>query len=104
MVSGDLRRLSASFPHVPGLRRVNNVLELTTLARKAYPSQSKIALGSLARLTALSLGYRLGKEQQVSDWTQRPLSSEQVTKVEVEDRYHLLLSRCNCPCLHKHCL
>lgn len=77
-VAADLRRLAASFPHLPAFRSIHAVVELSTLARRVYPKTSRHSTGSLARLTKLMLDSSLSKEQQCSDWALRPLTPAQV--------------------------
>jgi len=77
-VAVDFRRLAGSFPHISAFRRVNSVVELSTLAKMLHPSSSLQSLGSLQRLTKLVLGYDISKEQQCSDWETRPLTPDQI--------------------------
>lgn len=77
-VAIDFKRLAGSFPHIPAFRRVNSVVELSTLAKRLHPTSSLQSLGSLQRLTKLVLGYDISKEQQCSDWESRPLTHDQI--------------------------
>ena len=78
----DLRQLAASYPHVPCFQQVNSVLEISTLVKRALhitkQKRSRSITMSLARLTSHYLGRYMDKEQQVSDWASRPLTSSQV--------------------------
>jgi prolyl-tRNA editing enzyme YbaK/EbsC (Cys-tRNA(Pro) deacylase) len=76
-VSSDLRLIAASYPHVPCFREVNAVLEVSTLIKKALhvtkQKKSRAITMSLAKLSEHYLGKTLDKEQQLSDWSARPL-------------------------------
>jgi prolyl-tRNA editing enzyme YbaK/EbsC (Cys-tRNA(Pro) deacylase) len=81
-VGADLRRLAASYPHVPAFRVFHAIVEVSTLARKAMQLTKtrnvRHKTTSLSRLTEHMTGKTLDKEQQISDWAQRPLSKEQI--------------------------
>ena len=77
-VAIDFRRLAASYPHIPGFREVYSVVELSLFAKRVHPGESRHSMGSLQRLTRMVLQHDLSKEQQCSDWEQRPLSREQI--------------------------
>ena len=77
-VAIDFRRLAASYPHILGFREVHSVVELSTFAKRVHPGSSRNSLGSLQRLTRMALSFDLSKEQQCSDWEDRPLSREQI--------------------------
>ena len=78
----DLRRLSASYPHISGFSQVDAVLELSTVAKiSMYLSQqpnSRTVTSSLRSMVEHFLDYSLDKTEQVSDWSQRPLSPSQI--------------------------
>jgi prolyl-tRNA editing enzyme YbaK/EbsC (Cys-tRNA(Pro) deacylase) len=78
----DLRRMAASFPHIPSFRLVHSVMEASTLARKVMQlnkqGNGRQETSSLARLTEHFVGRTLNKEEQISDWSIRPLTAEQV--------------------------
>jgi len=78
MVAIDFKRLAGSFPHLPCFRRVNSVVELSTLAKKLHPTILLHEFGSLQRLTKMVLGYDISKEQQCSDWEKRPITPDQI--------------------------
>ena len=77
----DIRRLAASYPHLSGFANVEAVLELSTFAKKSmYMSQqsnSRTITSSLRSMVEYFLGYGLDKTEQISDWSQRPLSDSQ---------------------------
>lgn len=78
----DLRRLAASYPHVPAFQLVHAVLETSRLAKKIMHLQkqrhSRTATSSLSRLTEHVMGRSINKEQQCSDWSLRPLTPAQI--------------------------
>ncbi|CAB9503920.1 Pfam:3_5_exonuc [Seminavis robusta] len=78
----DLQRLSISYPNLPALQEVCSVLEASALAIKVMRSRrQKNALhitSSLSRLTEHFLEKSVNKAQQVSDWSQRPLTAQQL--------------------------
>lgn len=79
----DLRQLAASYPHMPICQSVQSVLEASALAKNVMQlnkekRNARSATSSLSRLTEAFLGKALNKNQQCSDWSQRPLSDEQV--------------------------
>ena len=75
--AGDLRRLAASFPHLPAFQEAKTVLDLATLSRAVLQGTPRAALASLSKLTAACLGRPLDKAEQCSDWTRRPLTDRQ---------------------------
>ena len=81
-LGADLRRLASSYPHIPAFRTFEGVVEVATLAKKAMQLKrernAKYHTSSLARVTEFILGKTVNKEQQVSDWSVRPLSDEQI--------------------------
>ena len=102
-LGNDLRRLAASYPNIPAFQNVHSVLEVSALARKVMHMNKqrnvRRATSSLSRLCEAFLERRLNKEQQCSDWAQRPLVAEQieyasldaiVTPVLVEKLLHSL--------------
>jgi len=78
----DLRRLAASYPHVPCFQVVHGVLETSSLGKKvmhmAKQRHSRDATSSLSRMAEHFVGRTLNKEEQCSDWSLRPLSEEQI--------------------------
>lgn len=78
----DLQKLAVSYPHIPAFQSVFGVIEASTLAVKVIRSlrqrNSKLITSSLNRLTEHFLDRSVNKEQQVSDWAQRPLTKQQI--------------------------
>jgi len=81
-LGADLRRLASSYPHIPAFRMFNAVVEVATLAKKAMQLRkernSKYHTTSLSRVTEFLLGKTIDKHEQVSDWSVRPMSEEQI--------------------------
>ena len=81
-VAADLRKLAASFPHVPALRSVRGLVDLAVCARQAgwsaAPGASpKRSLGLSAIAGFAFPGCALDKSSQCSDWGSRPLTEAQ---------------------------
>jgi hypothetical protein len=78
----DLQRLAASYPHIVCFQEVNAVVDASRLGRKVVnmmkQGNGRKASSSLSRLTEWFLKRTLNKEQQCSDWSQRPLTTAQV--------------------------
>lgn len=78
----DLQKLAASYSHMKAFQLVFGVVEASTLATKVVRSRrhknSKLITSSLNRLTEYFVDRSVNKEQQVSDWSQRPMTSEQI--------------------------
>jgi hypothetical protein len=78
----DLRLLAASYPHIPCFQEVQSVLEASTLIKKILhitkQKKSRAITMSLARMTSHYLGKTVDKDYQVSDWSARPLTSQQL--------------------------
>jgi len=78
----DLHKLAVSYPHVPAFQSIHGVTEVSTIAKKAIQlgriRNAKQLTSSLSRLTKFLLQKPVDKEQQISDWSQRPLSNEQM--------------------------
>lgn len=81
-IASDLRRIAASYPHVPCFQEIQAVLEVDTLVKRVLhltkQKKSRAITMSLARLTAHYLEKSISKECQVSDWSERPLSPDQI--------------------------
>ena len=81
-LKADLRLLAGSYPHVPAFRLVHSVVEVSGIARKAMQlakiRNSRQLVTSLAKLTEFLTKKRMSKEQQVSDWSIRPLTPKQL--------------------------
>jgi prolyl-tRNA editing enzyme YbaK/EbsC (Cys-tRNA(Pro) deacylase) len=77
----DLRRLVGSYPHIEAFRVVHSVVEVSGVAQKSMQlakiRNSRQMVSSLSRLTEYLLNKPLDKEQQISDWSRRPLWPEQ---------------------------
>lgn len=78
----DLQKLACSYPNFKAFQLINGVAEISTLAGKVIRSQrqrnSRQITSSLNRLTEHFLDRSVDKQQQVSDWSQRPMTKEQV--------------------------
>ena len=81
-LKADFRLLAGSYPHITAFRVVHTVVEVSGIARKAMQlakiRNSRQLVSSLARLTEYLTKKPLSKEQQVSDWSNRPLTPEQI--------------------------
>ena len=81
-LKADLRLLAGSYPHLPAFRLVHSVVEVSGIARKAMQlaklRNSRQVVVSLAKLTEFMTRKPLSKEQQVSDWSIRPLTAQQL--------------------------
>ena len=77
-VLADLGKMAASFPHMPCFSLYNGVIDLQKVSSIVLSKPDAQFASSLQKIVALVLKKRLLKEQQCSDWTTRPLSSEQV--------------------------
>jgi len=76
----DLSKLAASFPHLKSCSEFAAVMDLQSISSVIYNTKrDRRILSSLQKMTAALLNKRLDKSQQVSDWSQRPLSTEQVS-------------------------
>ena len=78
----DLRLIAASYPHMSCFQEVQSVLETSTLIKRIlHVSKQKKVRGitvSLARMTSHYLGKTVDKKQQVSNWAERPMTSQQL--------------------------
>ena len=77
-VLADLGKMAASFPHMPCFCLYNGVIDLQKVSSIVLPKTDAQFASSLQKTVALVLQKRLLKDQQCSDWTTRPLSSEQI--------------------------
>jgi prolyl-tRNA editing enzyme YbaK/EbsC (Cys-tRNA(Pro) deacylase) len=81
-IASDLRRIAASYPHVPCFQEIQAVLEVDTLVKRVLhltkQKKSRSITMSLARLTAHYIQKSLSKECQVSNWSGRPLTQNQI--------------------------
>jgi len=85
-ISGDLLKLSASFPSMSCFQEVYNVVDLSPLSRVANPSVPPADLTSLHKTTQVELGLSLNKGQQMSLWDKRPLTEAQIEVRPSEER------------------
>jgi 3'-5' exonuclease len=91
----DLRRMASSYPHVTAFQQeIHAVLEASTFAKlvlqmtrknqqQHQPQQNtdlspQTVIRSLSSLTQHVLGKALDKTEQISDWSQRPLTKTQM--------------------------
>lgn len=74
----DLKRLGWSYPWLPNTQAFRSVLDIQTLAKKAYPEVAGRDLEGLSKLCVRQLGGGINKELQCSDWALRPLSDAQL--------------------------
>jgi len=85
MFGFDVFRLQRSYPHLPAFKPVGAgpgqnslfVVEILAVARFVLPQVPKYAI-SLAKLVNLVIDVSLDKTQQLSNWAQRPLTSDQI--------------------------
>jgi hypothetical protein len=81
-VMQDFRRMAASYPHIPSFEMIHGILEASTLGKKVMhmskQKNARAAVSSLSRFTERFLGLTLNKEEQISDWSIRPLTAEQM--------------------------
>ena len=77
-IAQDLSKLAQSFPHMPCFRLFEVVVDYQTVAIAGIRDSDQPMLISLQRAVALSLGKKLDKAEQCSNWEQRPLSSPQI--------------------------
>jgi hypothetical protein len=74
----DLGKLAGSFPHMSCFLHYHSVMDLQSISSVAYPRNTRQAMSSLQKMVATLLHKRLDKTQQCSDWTTRPLSTQQL--------------------------
>lgn len=81
-LQADLQRLAGSYPHVEAFRMHCAVVEVSMVATRALQmTKTRYArqiTQSLSKLTKFLEKKPMNKEQQVSDWSLRPLSHEQM--------------------------
>jgi 3'-5' exonuclease len=81
-IPSDLRRIAASYPHLPCFREVRSVLEIASLIKRVLhvskQKRSRYITTSLDSMTSHYLGRTLDKGKQMSNWAARPLSAEQL--------------------------
>ena len=76
--ASDLKRLSWSYPELLSTHCFKSVLDIQTLAKRAYPQVSKRDLDGLNKLCLREFGQGVDKKYQCSDWGSRPLSGQQL--------------------------
>ena len=77
--ASDLKRLSWSYPEILSTQPTfKSVLDIQTLAKRAYPQVSKREMDGLNKLCLREFGQGVDKKYQCSDWGSRPLSAEQL--------------------------
>lgn len=74
----DLGKLAGSFPHMSCFLHYHSVMDLQSIASVVYPKNTRQAMSSLQKMVATLLHKKLDKTQQCSDWTTRPLSTQQL--------------------------
>ena len=77
-VTQDLKRLGWSYPWMPNTQNFRSIIEIQTLAKKAYPGVAGRDLEGLSKLCVRQLGGGIDKKMQCSDWAVRPLSAAQL--------------------------
>lgn len=77
-VAQDLKRLGWSYPWLPSTQQYRTVLDIQSVAKKAYPGTPSRDLEGLSKLCVRELGASVDKSLQCSDWSARPLSKGQI--------------------------
>jgi hypothetical protein len=80
----DFKRLAWSYPWIPSMLQYNAVIDIQTLAKRAFPSVSSKDLEGLSKLSIKLLGKSVDKTMQCSDWSVRPLSIEQIDYASID--------------------
>lgn len=80
----DFKRLAWSYPWIPSMLQYNAVIDIQTLAKRAFPSFSSKDLEGLSKLSIKLLGKSVDKTMQCSDWSVRPLSREQLDYASID--------------------
>lgn len=92
----DLQRMAASYPHVPCFQEIDSMLEVSMLVKRVLQitkqKRSRMITMSLARLCQHYFGKTLDKENQVSDWSVRPLSEQQIEYASLDAAISPLLA------------
>jgi prolyl-tRNA editing enzyme YbaK/EbsC (Cys-tRNA(Pro) deacylase) len=80
-VTSDLRRVAASFPHIPCFQEIDAVLEVDKLVKRILHTtkqkKSRSITTSVSRMSLHYMGRPVDKSYQISDWQRRPLSDGQ---------------------------
>ena len=75
----DLKRLGWSYPWLSStLGPYKAVVDVQSLAKSAFPGVPTREIEGLSKLCVREFGVGVNKEQQCSDWAQRPLSAAQI--------------------------
>mmetsp|Transcript_12023 Transcript_12023/g.18584 ORF Transcript_12023/g.18584 Transcript_12023/m.18584 type:complete len:424 (-) Transcript_12023:175-1446(-) len=77
-IGQDLSKMAMSFPHIPCFRLFEAVIDIQMLSRSVYSDYRKDYVNSLQKAVATTMGKRLDKTEQCSDWQDRPLSKAQI--------------------------
>ncbi|VEU38457.1 unnamed protein product [Pseudo-nitzschia multistriata] len=81
-LSSDLRRIFASYPHLPCFQEVHSILEISSFIKRVLriskQKKSRYITMSLAAMTSHYLGMALDKEHQMTDWAVRDLTPRQL--------------------------
>jgi len=81
-LSSDLRRTFASYPHLPCFQEVHSTLEIASFIKRVLhiskQKKSRYITMSLAAMSSHYLGMTLDKEHQMTDWSVRDLTPEQL--------------------------
>jgi hypothetical protein len=92
----DLQRMAASYPHVPCFQEIDSTLEVSMLVKRVLQmtkqKRSRSITMSLARLCQHYFKKTLDKENQVSDWSVRPLSEQQIEYASLDAAISPLLA------------
>ena len=83
-ISQDFKRLAWSYLHLSSLHSMNAVLDVQTLAKFAYSDVPKSDLEGLSKLAVRQLGLAVSKDEQTSDWGNRPLSNFQIQYAAID--------------------
>lgn len=102
-ISGDLKKLSSSYPDVAAFKTVAGCIDLTTLwaGRHALPGEKRVPSAykrrapgvSLSAMMEATVGKPLDKGMQVSDWSRRPLSRAQMEYAALDAHASVLCFR-----------
>ena len=80
-VATDFRQLACSYPHIPAFQFIIAVMEVGSVAKVAMQlnqiPDARQWSNSLSKLSDRLLDKPLWKREQISDWSSRPLTSEQ---------------------------
>jgi len=80
----DFKRLAWSYPWMPSLLQYNAVIDIQTLAKRAFPAVSSKELEGLSKLSIKLMGKAVDKSMQCSDWSLRPLTKQQLDYASID--------------------